>query len=96
MHVKSINIKNSSFHYSKCQEIETVYIGHLFAKAVKIMLFISDAQYYIPVKLCRTASSIHLFKITRKLIPEHVKLKKNIMGCHRNRLERSQYDFKWK
>ena len=30
----------------------------------KIMLFISDAQYNVPVKLCRTARSIHLFKIT--------------------------------
>ena len=38
--------------------------GQLFSKAVKIILFISDVQYYIPVKLCETASSIHLFKIT--------------------------------
>ena len=43
------------------------------------MLFISDAQYYIPVKLCRTAGSIQLFRITGKLIPEHVKLKRNIL-----------------
>ena len=43
------------------------------------MLFISDAQYYIPVKLCRTAGSIHLFKIMGKLTPEHVKLKRNIL-----------------
>ena len=46
--------------------------GHLFSKAFKIMLFISDAPYYIPVKLCRTVGSIHLFKITGKLSPEHV------------------------
>ena len=52
--------------------------GHLFSNAVKIMLFISDAQYHILVKLSRTAGSIHLFKITGKLIPEHVKLKKKI------------------
>ena len=43
------------------------------------MLFISDAEYYVPVKLCRTASSIHLFKITGKLIPEHIELKRNIL-----------------
>ena len=43
------------------------------------MLFISDIQYYIPVKLFRTAGSIHLFKITGKLIPEYVKLKRNIL-----------------
>ena len=43
------------------------------------MLFISDAQYYIPVKLCRTAGSIHLFKITGKLTPEYTELKRNII-----------------
>ena len=52
--------------------------GHLFSNTVKIILFMSDAQYYILVKLCRTAGSIHLFKITGKLVPEHIKLKKNI------------------
>ena len=32
-----------------------------------------------------------------KLTPEHVKLKKRyIMGHYRIRLERSQYDIKWK
>ena len=43
------------------------------------MLFISDVQYYTPAKLCRAAGSIHLFKVTGKLIPEHVKLKGNIL-----------------
>ena len=42
------------------------------------MLFISDAQYYVPVQLFRTGGSIHLFKITGKLTPEHSKLKRNI------------------
>ena len=53
--------------------------GHLFSNAVKIMLFISDAHYYVPVKLCRTARIIHLFKITGKLTSEHIKLKRNIL-----------------
>ena len=48
-----------------------VFRGHLFSNA--------DAQYYMPVKLCRTAGSIHLFKITGKLIPEHVNLKLNML-----------------
>ena len=52
---------------------------HLFSNAVKVMLFISDAQNYIPVKLCRTTGSIHLFKITGKILPEHIKLKRNIL-----------------
>ena len=51
--------------------------GQIFSNVVKIMLFISDIQYYIPVKLCKTASSIHLFKITGKITMEKVKLKKH-------------------
>ena len=40
------------------------------------MLFILDVQYYVPVKLCKTASSIHLFKITGKFMMDKVKLNK--------------------
>ena len=50
-----------------------LFRGHLFSNAVKIMLFISDAQYYVPVKLCKTAGRMHVFKIAGKLIPEHIK-----------------------
>ena len=35
--------------------------GQLFSNVAKIMHFISDIQYYIHVKLCMTAGSIHLF-----------------------------------
>ena len=56
-----------------------LFRGYWFSNAVKIMLFISYAQYYILVKLCRTADSIHLFKITGQLIPEHIELKRNIL-----------------
>ena len=51
--------------------------GQLFSNAVKIMLFISDIQYYVPIKLCKTTGSIHLFKITGILTPDMVKLKKH-------------------
>ena len=47
----------------------------LFSNAIKIMLFTSDVQYYVPIKLCKTAGSIQLFKITGTLVPEKVKLK---------------------
>ena len=42
-----------------------------------MMLFMSDVQYCVPVKLCRTAGSIHLFKITGKLTSDKVKLNKH-------------------
>ena len=32
--------------------------GHMFSNTVKIMIFISDVQNYIPIKLCKTAGSI--------------------------------------
>ena len=51
--------------------------GQLFLNVVKIMLFTSDVQYYIPLKLCKTGGSIHLFKITGKLMPDKVKLNKH-------------------
>ena len=41
------------------------------------MFLISDIQYYVPIKLCQTAGSIHLFKITRILMPDKVKINKN-------------------
>ena len=40
------------------------------------MLFISDIQYYLPVKLCKAAGSIHLFKIRGKIMADEVKLNK--------------------
>ena len=53
-----------------------LYRGQLFSNIVKIMLFISDVQYHIPVKLCKTAGSIHLFNITGKIMMDKVKLNK--------------------
>ena len=37
--------------------------GYRFPNIVKIVLFISDVQHYIPIKLCKTSGSLHLFKI---------------------------------
>ena len=37
--------------------------GHLLSNVTKVMLFISDAQSYVPVELCKVAGSIHLFKL---------------------------------
>ena len=53
--------------------------GQLFSNVVKIMLLISDVQYYVLVRLCKTAGSIHLFKITGRLMTDMVKLNKHYM-----------------
>ena len=57
-------------HYRKTKLCK----GCMFSNAVKIMIFISDIQYYIPIKLYKTSGSIHTFKITATLMPENVKL----------------------
>ena len=51
--------------------------GRLFSNNTKILLFVSNTHTYVPIRLCRTAGSIHLFKIKGRLNPEKVKLKKN-------------------
>ena len=62
--------------------------GYKFSNAIKIILFISDLQNYIPVKLCKTSGSIHLFKIKGSLKSKDIKLKqKLLMGHIRDKLE---------
>ena len=60
-------------HYRKSK----LYRGCMFSNAVKIMIFISDEQYYVPIKLGKTAGSIHLFKIMGMLKPGNIKLNRN-------------------
>ena len=51
--------------------------GCLFSNNTKILLFISNTHSYVPIKLCRVAGNIHLFRIRGRLNPDNVKLKKN-------------------
>ena len=62
-------------HYRKTKFCK----GHRFSNAVKIMIFISDVQNYVPIKLWKTAGSIHLFKIIGMLRAENVKLVKHYL-----------------
>ena len=51
--------------------------GYRFSNAIKIMLFVSDVQNYIPIKLCKTSGSIHLFKIKSTQQSKDIKLNRN-------------------
>ena len=51
--------------------------GCLFSNNTKRLLFVSNTHSYVPIKLCRVAGSIHLFRIKGRLNLENVKLKKN-------------------
>ena len=64
--------------------IEKLYIMSIFRKyhysnTIKIMLFISDIKSYVPIKLCKTSGSIHLFKITGSINKDNVTLHMNIL-----------------
>ena len=48
-----------------------------FSNNSKILLIVSNTHSYVPIRLCRVARSIHLFRIRGRLNPENVKLKKN-------------------
>ena len=48
-----------------------------YSNTIKIMLFISDIKSYIPLKLCKTSGSIHLFKLNRSITKENITLYKN-------------------
>ena len=64
-----------NLHYSIRKS--SFFKGRLFSNNTKILLFISNTHPYIPIKLCRVAGSIHLFRIRGRLNPDNVKLKKN-------------------
>ena len=51
----------------------------MFSNVVKIMVLISGVQNYIPIKLCETTGSIHLFKITGMLKAENIEMNKNFI-----------------
>ena len=62
-------------HYRKSEFCR----GHRFSNVVKIVLFISDVQHYVPIRLCKTSGSLHLFKIIGTLTSEDVRLNKNYL-----------------
>ena len=53
--------------------------GYRFSNVVKIVLFISDIQHYIPVKLTKASGSPQLFKLIGTLNSEDIKLNKNYL-----------------
>ena len=46
---------------------------------MKIVLFISDVQHYVPIKLCKTSGNPHLFKIKGTLKSEDIRLNKTYL-----------------
>ena len=56
-----------------------IFRKYYYSNTIKIMLFISDIKSYVPIKLCKTSGSIHLFKLTGSINKENIMLHKNTM-----------------
>ena len=54
-----------------------IFRKYRYSNTIKIMLFISDIKSYVPIKLCKTSGSIHLFKLTGSINKENITLHKN-------------------
>ena len=46
---------------------------------MKIVLFTSDIQHYIPIKLCKISGSPHIFKVKGALKSEDIRLNKDYL-----------------
>ena len=57
----------------------TIFKRRLYSNTVTIMLFFSDVMQYIPVKLCKSAGSIHLFQMYGQLNSDQIVLEKNCL-----------------
>ena len=57
----------------------TIFNRRLYSNTVTNMLFFSDVKQYIPVKLCKSAGSIHLFQIYGQLNSDQIVLEKNCL-----------------
>ena len=54
----------------------TIFKRGLYSNTVTVMLFFSDIKQHVPVKLCKTAKSIHLFQIYGQLTPDQITLER--------------------
>ena len=54
-----------------------IFRKYQYSNTIKIMIFISYIKSYVPINLCKTSGSIHLFKFTGSLQREDVNLHRN-------------------
>ena len=57
----------------------TLFKRRLYSHTVTIMLFFSDVKQYVPIKLCKSAGSIHLFQLYGQLDSDQIFLEKNCL-----------------
>ena len=54
-----------------------IFRKYQYSNTIKIILFILDIKSYVPIKLCKTSGSIHLFKLNGSITKENITLHKN-------------------
>ena len=54
-----------------------IFQKYQYSNTIKVLVFISNIKSYVPVKLCKTTGSIHLFKFMGSLQREGIKLHRN-------------------
>ena len=57
----------------------TIFKRRPYYITVTVMLFFSDIKQYVPVKLWKTAGSIHLFQIYCQLTPDQITLERKYL-----------------
>ena len=57
----------------------TIFRKHHYSNTIKIMIFLSDIKSYVPIKLCKTSGSIHLFNLMGSINNENITLHKNTL-----------------
>ena len=54
-----------------------IFRKYCYSNTIKIMIFLSDIKSYVPIKLCKTSGSIHLFKLMGSINRENITLHRN-------------------
>ena len=52
----------------------SIFRNHQYSNTIKALIFISNIKFYVPIKLCKTMGSVHLFKLTGSLQKEDIML----------------------
>ena len=54
-----------------------IFRKHQYSNTIKVLIFKSNIKSYVPIKLCKTTCSIHLFKLMENIGKEDIKLHRN-------------------
>ena len=54
-----------------------IFRKHWYSNTIRVLIFISNIKSYVPIKLCKTTGSIHLFKLIGRLQKEDIMLHRN-------------------